>query len=268
MLAVVGPGKAGTALTESLVSRDWTLAAVAGRTDAHTRRLAKRFGARVLPVEDVGREADLIVLSTPDTVLSDVATRVAPSLRPGALVIHLSGASTLDVLAPLAASRPDVEIGSLHPLQTLPEGSGDLSLSGAWCAIEGPVVELARALGMHPIVVTPELRTTYHAAATVASNHLTALLGQVQRLADAAGVPFEAFLPLVAATIDNVAELGPRDALTGPVARGDVATIAAHLEALPVEERGAYRALARSAATLVDRDDEHLVAVLGERVGT
>jgi predicted short-subunit dehydrogenase-like oxidoreductase (DUF2520 family) len=84
----------------------------------------------------------------------------------------------------------------------------------------------------------------------VASNHLVALLGQVERLAADAGVPFDAFLPLVRATLDNVDELGPARALTGPVARGDRGTIARHLDALDEDEVDAYLALAREAARL------------------
>jgi predicted short-subunit dehydrogenase-like oxidoreductase (DUF2520 family) len=97
-------------------------------------------------------------------------------------------------------------------------------------------------------------RVRYHAAACVASNHLVALLGQVQRLADHTGVPFEAFLPLVRGTVDNVDELGPNAALTGPVARGDFDTVARHLDALPDEERDAYRALVLEAERLAAHD--------------
>jgi predicted short-subunit dehydrogenase-like oxidoreductase (DUF2520 family) len=99
--------------------------------------------------------------------------------------------------------------------------------------------------------VADEARTNYHAAAVIASNHLVALLGQVQRVAAAAGIPFEAYLDLVRGTVDNVAAVGPRAALTGPVARGDWETVARHLAVLPPEERSAYQALADQAARLV-----------------
>jgi predicted short-subunit dehydrogenase-like oxidoreductase (DUF2520 family) len=122
---------------------------------------------------------------------------------------------------------------------------------------------LAEQAGMRPFTVTPGARAGYHAAACVASNHLVALLGQVERLAREAGVPFEAFLPLVRASVDNVDELGPAGALTGPVARGDSSTVAAHLDALPDDERAAYRAGALAALRLAGRDDDvELSAVL------
>jgi predicted short-subunit dehydrogenase-like oxidoreductase (DUF2520 family) len=110
--------------------------------------------------------------------------------------------------------------------------------------------------------VPDDRRAAYHATAVVASNHLVALLGQVQRLADAAAVPFDAFLPLVEATLHNCTDRGPAAALTGPVARGDAATVAAHLESLPDTERDAYRALALAALALTERDDAELRALL------
>src|SRR5213076_612491 len=133
-----------------------------------------------------------------------------------------------------------VEVGSLHPLQSLPSADvGRRRLAGAWCAIDGsPRVEkIALTLGMRPFRVDAAHSVSYHATACVASNHLVALLGQVERLAAHAGVPFEAFLPLVRGTVDNVGVLGPAGALTGPVARGDEETVARHVDSLPEEER-------------------------------
>jgi len=266
-LALVGPGRAGTAITAALVARGWTVATVAGRSDPSVAASAERFAATPTTVDEAGRDADLVVLATPDTALPTVAATVAPGLEPGSLVVHLSGASTLAVLDPIGCLRPDVRLGSLHPLQTLPGGAdAHERLEGAWCAIEGPVVELAESLGMHPIVVAPDSRRIYHAAASIASNHLVALLGSVERLADDAGVPFEAFLPLVRAAVDNVAELGPAAALTGPVARGDAATVAAHLDALPAEERAAYRAGAALARELAQVHSTDMSAILDEQV--
>jgi predicted short-subunit dehydrogenase-like oxidoreductase (DUF2520 family) len=113
-------------------------------------------------------------------------------------------------------------------------------------------------------VVDDADRATYHAAACVASNHVVALLGQAERLAAECGVPFEALARLARSSVDNAFALGPRAALTGPVARGDWSTIAAHLDALAPEERSAYRALAREALRLSGRDEE-LDALLDHR---
>jgi predicted short-subunit dehydrogenase-like oxidoreductase (DUF2520 family) len=255
--ALVGPGRAGTAVSLALAARGLQPVAVAGRAPGATSTVvaARALGTEAVATASAGHRADLVVLAPPDAAIAAVAVEVAPSVEPGALVIHLSGAATLAVLEGLAAARPDVERGSLHPLQSLPGGAlGRDRLPGSWCAVDGPprVERLALTLGLRPFRAggTDTDRARYHAAACVASNHLVALLGQVERLAADAGVPFDAFLPLVRATLDNVDELGPARALTGPVARGDRGTIARHLDALDEDEVDAYLALAREAARL------------------
>lgn len=198
-----------------------------------------------------------MIVATPDAAIAETAATLAPTVRAGALVVHLSGASTLHELDGVLLARPDVEVGSLHPLQSLPSADvGRQRLAGSWCAIDGsPRVEkLALTLGMRPFRVDAADRVAYHAAACVASNHLVALLGQVERLAAHAGVPFEAFLPLVRGTVENVETLGPAAALTGPVARGDHETVSRHLDALPDDERDAYGALVVEAERLAAHD--------------
>ena len=125
---------------------------------------------------------------------------------------------------------------------------------GAWFAVAGDplVIRVVEQLGGRWFEVDDEHRTAYHAAAAIASNHLVALLGQVQRVAAPAGVPFDAYLDLARATVENVAELGPAAALTGPAARGDWETIERHLAALPADEREAYRAMVRAARRLLE----------------
>jgi predicted short-subunit dehydrogenase-like oxidoreductase (DUF2520 family) len=260
VFALVGPGRAGTAVADALVAVRDRCVAVAGRAlDApSTRAAARRFGAPAVRVADAGRDADLVVLATPDAALEATAAAVAPRLRPGSLVVHLSGARGVDALAPLASVRPDVRVGALHPLQTFVEPTDTpAALVGAWAAVSGPpaVRRLAHHLGLRPVEVPDDQRARYHAAAVVASNHLVALLGQVERLAEEAGIPLAAFEPLVRATVDHVFELGPTAALTGPVARGDVATVSRHLAALHEDEHRAYQALADSARRLAGHDD-------------
>lgn len=270
--ALVGPGRAGTALALALRGRGRRATAVAGRSPeaASTLRAARALDAPAVAVEHAGRDADLVVVATPDGAIAAAAAALAPSLRPGALVVHLSGARSRHELDDVVAVRADVEVGSIHPLQSLPSGEvGRARLPGSWCAVDGPpeVERLAVTLGMRPFRVDPARRVDYHAAACVASNHLVALLGQVERLAAHAGAPSAAFLPLVRATLDNVDELGPATALTGPVARGDADTVAAHLDALPADERDAYRALAAAALRLIDRAGTEVRAVVeGELV--
>jgi predicted short-subunit dehydrogenase-like oxidoreductase (DUF2520 family) len=244
----------------ALADRGWRVVAVAGRSaDAPgARAAAQRFGAPALSVEDAGRDADLVIVATPDAAIDEAATRLAPSVRADALVIHLSGARGLDALRSVPART-----GSLHPLQTFPTtDAGADRLAGAWCAIAGDpqVGDLAALLGLHAVEVDDADRVRYHAAACIASNHLVALLDQVRRIAP---IPLAAFFPLVQATVENVAERGPAAALTGPVARGDAETVRAHLDALAGEDRDAYRDLARLAQRLSGRaGDAALDAVL------
>ena len=261
-IALVGPGRAGTSLARALIDVGHRVISVAGRTPDSTRAVAERFGARVVTVDDVGRGASLVLLATPDDAIEATASEVAPSLEPGALVLHLSGARGLDALASIVEARPDVLVGALHPLQMLP--GPDAPLAGAWAAVAGPprTAELAREIGMHPFVVADPDRGTYHAAAVIASNHVVALLGQVERLASIAGVPFAAFAPLTRAAVEHAFVDGPAAALTGPVARGDVATVQRHLGAIPDDERRAYRALADAAHRLTGREHTALRKVL------
>jgi predicted short-subunit dehydrogenase-like oxidoreductase (DUF2520 family) len=265
--SVVGPGRAGGSIALALVERGFPCVAVAGRApDAeHVVGLAARLGASRRRVEDAGAGASVVLVATPDAAISEVAAVLAPGLEPGSLVLHLSGACTLSELDKLALARPDVRLGSLHPLQSLPSiDLGATRLAGSWCAVAGPpdVERLALTLGMRSFRVSDEQRARYHAAATTASNHLVALLGRLEALAAGAGVPVAAFWPLVRSTLDNVEALGAARALTGPVARGDVDTVRAHLQTLDGDERAFYRRLAAAALALSGRDDPALAALL------
>lgn len=213
------------------------------------------------PVDDAGRErvraaahgVDVVLLCVPDGSVAEVAAQV----RPGpAVVAHGAGSLGLDALAPHAARA------SVHPVVSLPSPEvGARRLRGAWFAVDGSddrslgaVEGLVGRLGGRSVRVRDAERATHHAAAVVASNHLVALLGQVERLARSIGVPPAAYLELARGAVDNVAELGAAAALTGPVARGDWGTVRRHLAALPAEERDAYLALAAAAAVLAGRD--------------
>ena len=228
---VIGPGRAGGSLQRALVAAGWQPSPPLGRHD---------------DVRDAARDVELLVIATPDRSIAGVAAAVAPS--PDTVVVHLSGASGLDVLAPHARR------GALHPLMTLPDAErGAARLRGAWFAVAGDpfVLEVVAALDARSFPIADDARAAYHAAACVASNHTAALLAQVERLAAQAGVPFAAFFDLVRATVGNCEAIGPRLALTGPAARGDDATIARHLAALDTRERPVYEALVAEIRRLV-----------------
>ncbi len=186
------------------------------------------------------------MLAVPDAEVAPLASSLAPG---DAVVVHLAGSLGLDAL------RPHDAVASVHPLVSLSDAElGARRLQGAWFAVAGhdAGAEIVEALGGRAVAVDDDDRVRYHAAAAIAANHLVALLGQVERVAADIGVPLEAYLDLARGALDNVAAVGPRAALTGPVARGDWATVARHVEALPLEERAAYSVLADAARRLVE----------------
>jgi predicted short-subunit dehydrogenase-like oxidoreductase (DUF2520 family) len=234
-LRVIGPGRAGLSLSRALAAAGWDVEAPLGRNDD-------------LAIAAAG--VDLLVIATPDAAVADVAADVVPV--PETVVAHLAGSLGLDVLGDHA--RP----ASIHPLVALPDPAvGAERLRGAWFALAGdPFVKtVVDDLGGQWFTVADDDRAAYHAAACIASNHLVALLGQAERVGAAAGVPREAFLDLVRATVENVATLGPAKALTGPAARGDVDTLQRHRAALDPSELPAYDAMVDLARRLVDNPD-------------
>jgi predicted short-subunit dehydrogenase-like oxidoreductase (DUF2520 family) len=234
-MRVIGPGRAGLSLSRALESAGWRVEGPLGRGD---------------DLRTAAAGVDLLVLATPDRAIAEVAAAVEP--EPATVVAHLAGSLGVDVLAPHARRA------ALHPLVAMPDpGTGARRLRGAWFAVAGDPLarEVVEALGGRWFTVADDDRAAYHAAACIASNHLVALLGQVERVAAGAGVPVEAYLDLVRATVDNVAALGPAAALTGPAARGDVATIERHLAALAPDERPAYEAMAALARRLVEEEE-------------
>jgi len=201
-LAVVGDGRLGRALTGALRSAGYAVEGPFGR------------GAE-------GNGAGAVLLCVPD---GEIGAAASANAR-GPLVGHCSGATGLEPLAPHEAF-------SLHPLMTVtPAGA---SFTGAGAAVAGSTpravaltFELARALGMHAVEVDDRDRVAYHAAASMASNFLVTLEAAAERLARDVGIDRGLLVPLVRATVENWAKLGPDGALTGPVARGDEATVAA-----------------------------------------
>ncbi len=195
-----------------------------------------------MPAADV----DLLVIATPDAAIAEVAAAVEPVAA--TVVAHMAGSLGLDVLA--GHERP----AAIHPLVSLPDADvgAERLRDRAWFAVAGDPMasEVVAALKGRSVVVADADRAAYHAAACIASNHLVALLGQVERVAAPVGVPLEAFLALARGSLDNVAALGPAAALTGPAARGDEATLDRHRAALDPSELAAYDAMVAEARRL------------------
>jgi predicted short-subunit dehydrogenase-like oxidoreductase (DUF2520 family) len=207
-----------------------------GRVGSATAARLRERGVDV--VED---EPDVVLLCVPDTAIPDVSRCQTPGR---AWIGHVSGAT------PLAALEPHKRRFSLHPLQTFDRSGDSAQFDGAWAAITGETEEaldvareLAETLGVRPFELADGDRTLYHAGAVFASNYLVT----VQRAAVRLGVPAEALVPLMTRTIENGFEL------TGPIARGDWATVEAHKRAIRAEHpelEDVYETLAEATVLL------------------
>lgn len=210
-------------MTTSEATRRWALIG-AGRLGTALAAAMRTAGLHVDGPLGRGADAagaDVVVLCVPDAEIGAAAA----CLRSGAIVGHVSGATTLAPLAPHRAF-------SLHPLMTVPAGAPETVFADAPCAIAGDAPDtlavardLADALAMRPVEIRDEDRAAYHAAASIASNFLVTLEAAAERVAGSAGAPRELLVPLVRATVESWAERGA-GALTGPIARGDELTVA------------------------------------------
>ena len=202
--------------------------------------IAGRLAERGLLVES--DDADLVLLCVPDAAIRDVAG----ATRPGPWIAHVSGAT------PLTALDPHSTRFGLHPLQTFTRDRGPEQLDAAWAAITGESDDarvrgrwLADQLGLRAFDMTEKSRVLYHAGAVMASNYLVTLFRAAARMVTTAGAPEEVLLPLMRRTMDNGFDL------TGPIARGDWATVDAHLDAIrrsTPDLEPMYRALAEATA--------------------
>lgn len=193
----------------------------------------------------------IVLLAVPDRALPEVAydlARMGPT-PPGCVVLHLSGAISTDVLAPL--HNAGYAVGSLHPLQAVADAwiSGDRLIGSAFAIAGEPLAmaaarRIVQALDGLPLVIPPALRPLYHAAAVMVSNYTIALVSMGARLLMDAGVPerdaVPALLPLLQGTVSNIEHLGVPAALTGPIPRGDTDTIRLHLARLSDRDRVLY----------------------------
>ena len=222
-IRIIGAGRAGSSMARALRAVGHEVHGPVGRGFDMTQA-----------TDDV----DIVIVAVSDDAIGSVASQITSS--PETVILHLSGSLGLEVLG----SHP--RVGALHPLVPLPtvELGAERLCSGITFAVAGDPVAaaLAGSLGGRVVVVADEDRPKYHAAACIAANHVVALLGQVERVAESAGLSLEAFLDLTRAAVEDVARLGPRSALTGPAARGDWSTLERHLGALDVAEHAGYNA--------------------------
>ena len=282
VIGIVGAGAVGTALGVALSRAGWPIHAVASRDPGRRDRFRSlvevtRVFADPEPILD---EVELIILAVPD----DAVAPLAGSLRmySGQAMVHTSGALGAEVLAPAMAAG--TQIGAFHPLVAFADTERAVAaLHGATVAIEGDdqlaalLADMAEAIGAIPVRLAPGSKAAYHAAAVLAAGGLVALLDAIAELGRVAGLDEAGSLaiygPLIEGTLGNARALGVRAALTGPMTRGDVGTLRAHLDTLRTHAPGvldlyvaaAVRevALAESRGALAPEDATKMREVLG-----
>lgn len=259
--AVIGAGKVGTAIACLLKGQGYQPVAVASRSCSSARQLADNLGVPWFKrIEDASCLADIVLITTSDGAIGQVVETMVKlgGIRSGQVLLHFSGALSAQILAP--ARECGASVGSIHPLQSFADLSSAMqNLPGTYFAIEGDNVavdrawELAQALGGNPVVISTQNKPLYHAAACMASNYLITIYHQAVLMMRESGFSEEeaevALLPLVQGTINNLQQVGLKQALTGPIARGDVATVQCHLETmnrLSEDQQGLYRRLGRA----------------------
>jgi predicted short-subunit dehydrogenase-like oxidoreductase (DUF2520 family) len=264
-IGIVGAGRVGTALAVLLHRAGHEIVGAAGG-DATAERVGRFLpGVPFADMVEAARGAEVVLLAVPDLAVLRVCEALANRGAFGAepAVGHLSGVRSLTDLA--AAAAAGCATFSMHPLQSFPTVEAGIErLPGSAVAVTATTAgarelagRLARDAGGLPFDLADERKPLYHAAAVFAANYVVAVLSQAERLASLAGLEDApaALLPLTRGVVENVALLGPRGALTGPIARGDAETLAAHLAALrsaAPEAVGAYVALARMTLDLAE----------------
>ncbi len=255
-LGFIGAGRLGTALAWSLAEHGCHVVAAASRSQSACERLTARISlCRIASPQEIADACDLIFITTPDTVIRQVADALNWRGRTG--VVHCSAVTEVSVLD--KAARDGALTGGFHPLQTFADpGAAAHALPGSTITIEaeGPLnsvlVKLATRLGCAINHLPPGARARYHAAAGYGAQFIHVLLREAVKIAQSWGMSEEetvrAFLPMLRGTLTAIESGGLAGSMPGPVSRGDVASIAKHilaLQALNSEILDLYRELCR-----------------------
>jgi predicted short-subunit dehydrogenase-like oxidoreductase (DUF2520 family) len=236
-LNIIGCGNVGKTLGRMWASNQTLLIQDVLNRSLESSQKAVSFIGAGRAVQDYAalRPADIYLIGTSDDQIVQCCEQLARVglLSPDTVVFHCSGALGSAVLKP--ALEHGAAIASVHPIRSFatPEQVAQ-NFSGTYCGVEGdaraagPLNEVFTAIGAHMLPINPDYKMVYHSAAVFACNYLVTLLDVAMQAYGKAGIPPDAALklmePLVRETVDNVFGLGPADALTGPIARGDVAT--------------------------------------------
>ncbi len=251
--AIIGCGKVGTALGKHLAAAGYRPAGFASRSISSARQAAESAGAPDSCFEnpwDAAKRADIVFITTPDGAIRPAFTAIAENggFAENTIVLHCSGALSSAELTLAEASdlpvgeMPELMTGSIHPLQSFAARETGNPFENIMMAVEGDAgaVETARSiakdLGARPFTIRTDGKILYHAAAVVASNYLVTLMNLAIELMAASGLSaseaFEILTPLIKGTLANIKTTGIPDALTGPIARGDVDIVEKHVQAI------------------------------------
>ncbi|MGH9932838.1 MAG: Rossmann-like and DUF2520 domain-containing protein [Pyrinomonadaceae bacterium] len=292
-VSIIGAGRLGQALAIALRSSGYPILALVARRRQKAEKAVALLGeapgstpARATPrplafgANQLAKlpKSDLILLATPDDAIEKTAKILAASLGPGVwrrTILHTSGALSSAALAPLA--KREFQTGSIHPLVSVSDPtSGAAALHGAFFCLEGTrkakllAAAIVCDLGGKSFTIKPESKALYHTAAVMVSPNLTALVDIATEMLAACGLSKhkaqQVFVPLLESTVNNLKTSNPRQALTGTFARGDVATVRRHLQALSdkelAEARAVYKLLGLHSLRLAEKNglDPQLVA--------
>jgi predicted short-subunit dehydrogenase-like oxidoreductase (DUF2520 family) len=276
-LAIIGAGRVGRALGRRLRELGWRIGAVITRSEASARRAVRFIGAGK-PHARMTRQiltSRVVLIAVLDDEIASVAQELArigaEELR-GKVVLHTSVALDARVLDPVKAC--DAAVGSMHPLQSF-SGVAVPSLEGRVFAVEGDsqairmARQIARSFGGSPVRIPSGKKLLYHAAATMAASNVLTIEEAASQLLISVGMKrrqaTRALLTLTRQVLENMEQLGPRAAWTGPLSRGDFRVVEAHLEALretPDEFVRAVEALNRLTARVLAQDAAGMLAEL------
>ena len=241
--AIIGTGMVGTAIGFLLNKSGYKVISIYDKSAAAMKRaLPYTAGEALLSPREAVQNADCVLITTPDDLILSACKEIAiTSEIKGKLVFHMSGAGGLDLLEP--ARRAGASVASIHPLQSFSSIDQAIqNIPGSYFGVTAdkkaqPIAKnIIRNLGGIPLVISPQQKPLYHAAACFASNYLVSLMNVVESIYQAIGLNKKdaqrAFLPLVYGSLKNIENSGSISSLTGPIARGDSGTIKKHITAL------------------------------------
>ena len=261
-IGVVGAGRVGAVLAAGLRAAGHEIVAAAGESDASRGRIEALLpGVEVAKPTDVARGCDLLLLTVPDDMLSNVVTMLTASgaIREGQLVVHTSGRHGLAVLEP--ARAVGARTIAMHPAMTFTGTAVDLPrLTGCVFGVTADAADrevteaLVADLGGRAMWVPEDRRTLYHAGLAHGANHLVTLVAEAMEILSAAGAddPAATLRPLLTAALDNALDQGDA-ALTGPIVRGDVETVRAHVTDLAANAPQTLASYVTMARATLDR---------------